>query len=304
MPKPHACAQKLAPNRKTRFALALDNEGVAQLSELASQVGLVGFYPAAVTFLGSLIDADASVALLYSVDERPRYLAVKAEAAVRRGARDAAYLDGPYVLDPVYQMFRRGQADGAYPMSSYLPGDFYDSEFYLCFFRNTHLVDTVDVLWRIDEGSSIAFCLGREEGKPPFGDADVALVQHVLPLLFALMKRHHQLAARPTPDEADRLVHRKVQATMANFGASLLTKREREVVFYMLSGYSSEQTAERLHSAEGTVRNQRKSIHRKLETGSQAELFSLFIQCIPFADPDRGEDPLVRCQGPSPRGPN
>jgi DNA-binding CsgD family transcriptional regulator len=187
-------------------------------------------------------------------------------------------------------------------MASYLPGDFYDSEFYRCFFRNTHLVDTVDVLWRIDEGSAIAFCLGREEGTPPFGDADVALVQHILPLPFALMKRHHQLAAPPKPDEADRLVHRKVQATMTNFGASLLTKREREVVFYMLSGYSSEQTAERLHSAEGTVRNQRKSIHRKLETGSQAELFSLFIQCIPFADPDSGADPLVRCQGPSPRG--
>ncbi len=302
MPKPHAATLKPAPHRKTRFALALDTEGVAQLSELASQVGLAGFYPAAVTFLGSLIDADASVAFLYSVDERPRYLAVKAEAAVRRGARDTAYLDGPYVLDPVYQMFQRGQADGAYPMSSYLPGDFYDSEFYRCFFRNTHLVDTVDVLWRIDKGSAIAFCLGREEGTPPFGDADVALVQHILPLLFALMKRHHQLAAPPKPDEADRLVHRKVQATMANFGASLLTKREREVVFYMLSGYSSEQTAERLHSAEGTVRNQRKSIHRKLETGSQAELFSLFIQCIPFADPDSGADPLVRCQGPSPRG--
>ncbi len=301
MPKPHASAQKLVSNRKTRFALALDTEGVVQLSALAAQVGLAGFYPAAVAFLASLIDADASVAFLYSVDERPRYLAVKAEAAVRRGARDTAYLDGPYVLDPVYQMFQRGQADGAYPMASYLPGDFYDSEFYRCFFRNTHLVDTVDVLWRIDGGSAIAFCLGREEGTPPFGDADVALVQHILPLLFALMKRHHQLAAPPKPDEADRLVHRKVQATMLNFGASLLTKREREVVFYMLSGYSSEQTAERLHSAEGTVRNQRKSIHRKLETGSQAELFSLFIQCIPFADPDSGEDPLVRCQGPSPR---
>jgi DNA-binding CsgD family transcriptional regulator len=302
MPKPHASAQKLVPNRKTRFALALDTEGVAQLSALAAQVGLTGFYPAAVAFLASLIDADASVAFLYSVDERPRYLAVKAEAAVRRGARDTAYLDGPYVLDPVYQMFQRGQADGAYPMASYLPGDFYDSEFYRCFFRNTHLVDTVDVLWRIDGGSAIAFCLGREEGTPPFGDADVALVQHILPLLFALMKRHHQLAAPPKPDEADRLVHRKVQATMTNFGASLLTKREREVVFYMLCGYSSEQTAERLRSAEGTVRNQRKSIHRKLETGSQAELFSLFIQCIPFADPDSGADPLVRCQGPSPRG--
>ena len=115
MPKPHAATLKPTPHRKTRFALALDTEGVAQLSALAAQVGLTGFYPAAVAFLASLIDADASVAFLYSVDERPRYLAVKAEAAVRRGARDTAYLDGPYVLDPVYQMFQRGQADGAHP---------------------------------------------------------------------------------------------------------------------------------------------------------------------------------------------
>lgn len=304
MPKLPAPVSSFAPKRKTRLALALDTEGVAQLSELATHIGQAGFYSAAVAFLASLIDADVSVAFLYSVDQRPRYLAVKAEAAVRRGARDTAYLDGPYVLDPVYQMFQRGQADGAYPMTSYLPDDFYDSEFYRCFFRNTLLVDTIDVLWRMDERCSIAFCLGREQGTPPFGSAENALVQHVLPLLFALMRRHHELATPPKPDEADRLVHRKVQATMANFGASLLTKREREVVFYMLSGYSSEQTAERLHTAEGTIRNQRKSIHRKLETGSQAELFSLFIQCIPFADPDSDADPLVRCQGPSPREAN
>lgn len=287
--------------RKSSFTLALDTERLGQLSALTAQIGQPGFYPAAVVFLAALIDADVSVAFLYSNDQRPFYLAVKAEAALRRGARDTAYIDGPYVLDPVYQMFQRGQANGAYPMASYLPDDFYDSEFYRCFFRNTHLVDTIDVLWRIDERSSIAFCLGREEGTPPFGPAENALVQHVLPLLFALLERHHQFAAPPKPDEADRLVHRKVEATMANFGASVLTRREREVVFYMLSGYSSEQTAERLHTAEGTIRNQRKSIHRKLETGSQAELFSLFIQCIPFADPDSDADPLVRFQAPANR---
>jgi DNA-binding CsgD family transcriptional regulator len=301
MPTPPAPKTPKSTDRRTRFALTLDAEGLGRLSALAAHIGQPGFYPAAVVFLASLIDADVSVAFLYSADQRPRYLAVQAEAALRRGARDTAYIDGPYVLDPVYQMFQRGQADGAYPMASYLPDDFYESEFYRCFFRNTRLLDTIDVLWRIDELSSIAFCLGREEGTPPFGAAENALVQHILPLLFALMERHHQFAAPTKPDEADRLVHRKVKATMANFGSSLLTKREREVVFYMLSGYSSEQTAERLHTAEGTIRNQRKSIHRKLETGSQAELFSLFIQCIPFADPDSDTDPLVRCQGPAAR---
>lgn len=297
--KPAGNSSAPAPRRRTRFSLALDADGIDQLAGLACVIGQPPFYAAAVGFMRSLIDAEVGVALVYSLDQRPRYVAVQAEAARRRGAREAAYIDGPYVLDPVYQLFQRGQPDGAYAMSEYVPDNFLQSEFYDCFFRNTHLVDTIDVLWKIDERSSIAICLGREEGTPAFGAAELALVRHTLPLLFAAMRRHHQIALPPQQDETDRLVHRKVESTMANFGSSLLTRREREVLFYMLSGYSSEQTAERLQTAEGTIRNQRKSIHRKLETGSQAELFSLFIQCIPFADPDKPVDPLIRFQGPA-----
>ena len=288
----------IALRRRSRFALALDAEGVDQVAAVFSGVGQPDFHAAAVAFLRSLIDAEVGIAMRYWIDQRPQYLAVQADAARRRGAREAVYIDGPYVLDPVYQMFQRGQADGAYAMPDYVPDDFHQSEFYRTFFRNTHLVDTIDVMWRIDARSAIAICLGREEGTPPFGAAELALVRHALPMVFAAMRRHHEIAAPAGHDEVDRLMHRKVESTMANFGASLLTKREREVVFYMLSGYSSEQTAERLHTAEGTIRNQRKSIHRKLETGSQAELFSLFIQCIPFAEPDSDVDPLVRFQGP------
>jgi DNA-binding CsgD family transcriptional regulator len=284
--------------RRTRFALALDTDGIDHLAAVTGSVGQPEFYAAAVSFLRSLIDAEVGIALQYSIDKRPQYVTIQAAAALRRGAREAVYIDGPYVLDPVYQLFQRGQPDGAYPMSAYVPDDFYESEFYQCFFRNTRLVDTIDVLWRIDARRAMAVCLGREEGTPPFAEAELALVRHVLPLLFAAMRRHHEIAAPTAHDEDDSLVHRKVESTMANFGSSLLTKREREVVFYMLSGYSSEQTAERLNTAEGTIRNQRKSIHRKLETGSQAELFSLFIQCIPFAEPDTDVDPLVRFQGP------
>ena len=294
----HQAPPAPAARRRTRLAFALDAEGVDHLAAIARETGRPAFYAAVVAFLRSLIDAEVGIALHYSLDQRPQYVAIQAAAALRRGAREAVYTDGPYVLDPVYQLFQRGQGDGAYPMSAYVPDDFYESEFYDCFFRNTRLVDTIDVLWRIDARSSMALCLGREEGTPPFAEAELALVRHVLPLLFAAMRRHHEIAEPVAHDEDDGLVHRKVESTMANFGSSLLTRREREVVFYMLSGYSSEQTAERLSTAEGTIRNQRKSIHRKLETGSQAELFSLFIQCIPFAEPDTDVDPLVRFQGP------
>jgi hypothetical protein len=44
------------------------------------------------------------------------------------------------------------------------------------------------------------------------------------------------------------------------------------------------------------VKNHRKAIHRKLDVGSQAELFALFLQCIPYAQPGNTVDPLLAYQ--------
>ena len=51
-------------------------------------------------------------------------------------------------------------------------------------------------------------------------------------------------------------------------------------------------TLVQLKTSDGTVKIHRKNIYRKLDIGSQAELFSLFINCIPFAEPDETSDPL------------
>ena len=83
---------------------------------------------------------------------------------------------------------------------------------------------------------------------------------------------------------------------MDNFASSLLTQRERQVLFYMISGYSSALTAQRLNTSEGTIKIHRKNIHKKLDIGSQAELFSLFINCIAFATPEGSADPLISYQ--------
>jgi hypothetical protein len=68
------------------------------------------------------------------------------------------------------------------------------------------------------------------------------------------------------------------------------------VLFHVLSGYSAALTAERLRTTEGTIKIHRKNIYRKLDIGSQAELFSPFIRCIPFASDDDNADPLETYQ--------
>ena len=149
--------------------------------------------------------------------------------------------------------------------------------------------------------------LGRQVGQREdrythaLGDpADLQALRLVLPMLWSALTRHYQLAAQlpgtvqthHLQHKAEDKTHLQVQCTLNNFASSLLTKRERDVLLYLLRGYSSALTAEKLNTSDGTVKIHRKNIYRKLDIGSQAELFSLFINCIPFAEPDETSDPL------------
>jgi DNA-binding CsgD family transcriptional regulator len=164
------------------------------------------------------------------------------------------------------------------------------------FYSQIGLSDSIDLLWRINEDTALNIFLERSYRHSGFSAAEHLAIETVAPLVFAAAAKHHALTAASSRREVDTLTHRKVQSTIENFASSLLTQRERQVLFYMISGYSSALTAQRLNTSEGTIKIHRKNIHRKLDIGSQAELFSLFINCIPFAQPGHDHDPLQAYQ--------
>lgn len=148
----------------------------------------------------------------------------------------------------------------------------------------------------IEADTALNIFIERSISQPRFGQSDLLAIHALTPLIFASTAKHHELAVAASGRDSDKLTHRKVQSTIRNFGSSLLTQRERQVLFYMISGYSAALTAERLKASEGTIKIHRKNIHRKLDIGSQAELFSLFITCIAFASPEGTGDPLQTYQ--------
>jgi DNA-binding CsgD family transcriptional regulator len=131
---------------------------------------------------------------------------------------------------------------------------------------------------------------------PAFEAADIAALNAMLPFVVGSSQRQPELVGTLMPSAADALTHRPAQHTIDHFGRSLLTQREREVLFHVLSGYSAALTAERLRTTEGTIKIHRQNIYRKLDIGSQAELFSPFIRCIPFASDDDNANPLETYQ--------
>ena len=279
------------PDRKSPLCVPLDAALAGTMAKMIASIGSAGWFDAVLDLLGTVCSIDSGGVMLYHRRQRPLSIVHRFDPQERALPQDA-YLTGPYALDPHYQLFAGGCPSGVYWLKDIAPDDFYESEYFRLFYSQIGLSDSIDVQWRIDDDLALDIFIERSARHAAFDAADVIAIDLILPMILAAAGKHYELTAAALKRDADTLTHRKVQSTIENFARSLLTRRERQVLFYMISGYSSALTAERLATSEGTIKNHRKSIHRKLDIGSQAELFSLFINCIPFALPEGSIDPL------------
>lgn len=72
----------------------------------------------------------------------------------------------------------------------------------------------------------------------------------------------------------------------------MLTGRECQVVQLILRGHSVKEAAIKLGIAPATVKLHRRNLYAKLDVGSQAALFSLFLDAVCSAD-NAFDDPLA-----------
>jgi DNA-binding CsgD family transcriptional regulator len=279
----------------SHLCLPLDARLVSALAKMTESIASTDWFDAVLNLLGTVCSIDSGGVMVYHRQQRPRRILHRFNPQERALPEDA-YLSGPYVLCPNYQLFAQGCPSGLYWLRDIAPDDFYESEFYRVFYSQIGLSDSIDLLWRINDDTALNIFMERSIHHSKFQLEDVVAIRLLLPLIFASSAKHHELTAAVSRRDSDNLTHRKVQSTIENFASSLLTQRERQVLFYMISGYSSALTAQRLKTTEGTIKIHRKNIHRKLDIGSQAELFSLFINCIPFALPEGTGDPLETYQ--------
>ena len=280
----------------TQLSLPLNAALVSALAKMTESIASADWFDTVLNLLGSVCALDSGGVMVFYRHQRPRRIVHRFNPQERSLPEDA-FLSGPYALDPNYQLFLQGCPTGVYWLRDIAPDDFYDTEYYRVFYSQIGLSDSIDLLWRINADTALNIFIERSINRPKFGQADLLAINAVAPLIFAATAKHHELTVAASSRDIDKLTHRKVQSTIENFASSLLTQRERQVLFYMISGYSSALTAQRLKTSEGTIK-----IHRKLDIGSQAELFSLFINCIPFASPEGLGDPLQIYQSTPARG--
>ena len=204
----------------------------------------------------------------------------------------AAYIENTYVLNPLYQAHLRGITDGVYRIRDLAPDAFFESEYY-----KTHRIlpgdteeigyitedwpeglEEIDIVVVLEPGIAIELSFYRSLRRRGFSDDELLRLSAVLPVLRPLWKRfwadHGTAGVKASPLDS------RVDDAFADFGKSVLTGREREVVQHILRGYSSKSICFNLGISLGTVKTHRKNAYAKLKISSQSELLSQFLQSL------------------------
>ena len=247
------------------------------------------------SFCGLLVDAirrvvpiDEASFFVYEPDSLPELEFADPEAEKQKTL--SAFLKGAFLLDPFYIAATKHGRSGYFELAQLAPKAFHKSEYFNVYYRHSDLTDECGYLIPIWDQGFVNIALGRTGGGR-FGQEDEQILRDLEPLVLALCAGHCR-NKELTPSQSVGL-RVQLETALSNFGNSLLTQREFQVVQMILIGHSSKSIADALCVSFETIKLHRKHAYAKLGIGSQSELFYLFINSLMCDEGYQAGDPLA-----------
>ena len=239
------------------------------------------------------VDSDCFVLFHIASSGPPRILLEQSERDFKRDHLKK-YLAGLYVLDPFYNALAKCAEKGLMPLREVIDEPIEENEYYCTYFSASGSIDEICFCSADGSDGYLLLSLSRRGDKGVFVTEEIDALRRVSPLVCAVQRAAwSQLAlsskGAASIGTAEHFFHKHVEDTRRNFGKSLLTKREYEVLQLMLYGDSVRLMSKKLHISEGTTKVHRKSIYSKLKISSHVELFSLFLEAITSDSPSDAE---------------
>lgn len=215
---------------------------------------------------------------------------------VPKNALPIRYPQSPYLLDPIFDHFLKGTLPATALLDDLSPDEFFESDYFREYWNVLELVSEFGINAWYDDNTVIHMPLSRSKGSPPFSKREIEVLSASAPVVIAIMIRFWDARGEslsPDDDTANSF-HGHLQYVLENFGSTLLTTRELEIVRLTMRGFSDKLAARELDISPGTVRNHKKSIFRKLQVSSQGQVFGLFLEVLQLpAGELEGPDPLA-----------
>lgn len=224
--------------------------------------------------IGVVVNHEGTCLLAFHSDARPEVLHHTLEPAGERHYLQR-YLDGPYLLDPLYQLAIRESRPELCRFRDELPDRFRASEYYRQYCERTHLLDEMDFLLGINARTTLVLVIGRRHRM--FTQSELRRLELIAPTVRAAMRGIWEQRENTGSRQDDSGFHRRLTVCFDRFGAGVLTDRERQISQLLLRGHSSKSIARELEIAPGTVMVHKRNLFAKLGISSQYELFALLI---------------------------
>ncbi|MDM3871595.1 LuxR C-terminal-related transcriptional regulator [Porticoccus sp. W117] len=269
-----------------RSDLDVFSEAVASL---LPTLGSDSFPGQLVAVLKRLVSFNNALVLLYRKNQKP-LLAYNDLPSSEREVNVVRFMEGAYLLDPCFRAIADNEVNGFYRLKNIVPNGFGSSEYYRSYYRYTGLTDEFGYNLSLGEGIGINIALGRTQTSQGINRRDVQVLEEITPLIAELCRQHW--GQKIVNGDNTNLPH-QLESALDNFGRSILTDRETQVVQLFLHGHSTRSIAEKLGISPETVKLHRKNSYAKLDVCSQAELFYLFIDSLSSLENYTGGDPLV-----------
>ncbi|MEO0399542.1 MAG: LuxR C-terminal-related transcriptional regulator [Pseudomonadota bacterium] len=212
------------------------------------------------------------------------------------------YFQGNYAVDPFYLNLETCREAGVLGLSDVIEENFDSSEYYRAHYKSSGLVDEMCFCCTDGQSGHVVLSLSRAVGKLHFNDAELEAARRIAPLMRGLMRSTwHTLAEanaeKRQPLQIQEELHRHLENARVNFGRSILTRREYDVLQLLLRGNSVELIGKKLDISVGTIKVHRKHIYSKLQIRSQSEIFSLFLDVVVATQYSPNADPLAQYRG-------
>ncbi len=262
-----------------------------EIGGLIEALGSEGLPERLVRALTHLLPFELAAIFVYRGRSRPLVVSDNfAPAEAKQGI--SAYVENTYVLNPFYQAYLRGLPDGVYRIRDLAPDAFFKSEYYRSYrvrpraseeigYITEHWpegLEEIDIAVTLEPEVVTELSIYRSLRNRGFSDQELARLSAVIPVVRALLRKYW--AAIGALDSRGGPPDTRVDDAFANFGTSVLTDREREVVQLILRGHSSASICFNLGISLGTVKTHRKNAYAKLKISSQSELLSLFLRSL------------------------
>lgn len=190
---------------------------------------------------------------------------------------DKMYCESAYLLDPIYDVIYGKKQKELVTLDSIVNEDFCNSAYYETFYQRLGWCNETNIVIGTNDDTKICIAYSTKDNDLSLQAVNKELTPCINSIKAAILthERIGMLLQQNQPVKHESSALRNCHSHLDELS---LTKREKEIVGLILDGMSSVSIAEKCFVSEGTVKNHRKNIYRKLNIKSQAELFRNFIQ--------------------------